>query len=287
MVVRRYLNPRKIPQLFVNAGDAAGADYEHYPWTISWSTSLAAEGRLYAEHILDTRPTAKIAVLWLKDEFGRDYLKGFKSGLGERAATMIVGEQSYESTDPTVDSQILTLRASGADTFFNVAPGKFASQAYRKIYELGWRPQLYTIMAGNAREAVLRPAGLETVVGLITAFYGKWPEIRGMRDNPAVKDFFAWARRWYPEGNTEDSIVPYGYQTAQALEYVLRRCGDELTRANVMRVATHLDHVAFPMLLPGITATTSPTDYFPIKQFQIARFDGQEWVPIGRLRGPE
>jgi branched-chain amino acid transport system substrate-binding protein len=284
MVVRRYLKPRKIPQLFVYAGDAAGGDYKHYPWTISWSASLAAESRLYAEHILENRPNAKIAVLWLNDALGRDYLKGFKDGLGERASTMIVAEQTYESTDPTIDSQILALRASGADTFFLDSWGKFATQAYRKIYDIGWRPQLYTTLPGTPREGVIRPAGLETAVGLITAFYWKRPDMRGMREDPAMMDYFAWAKKRDPEANAEDDTVSFGYQTAQALEYVLRRSGDVLTHENVMRVATHLDHVAFPMLLPGITATTSPTDYFPIKQFQMFRFDGQEWVAFGPLR---
>jgi branched-chain amino acid transport system substrate-binding protein len=284
MVVRRYLNPRKIPQLFVYAGDAAGGDYKHYPRTISWSASLAAESRLYAEHILENRPNAKIAILWLNDALGRDYLKGFKEGLGERASTMIVAEQTYESTDPTIDSQILALRASGADTFFLDSGGKFASQAYRKIYDIGWRPQLYTTLPGTPREGVIRPAGLETTVGLITAFYWKRPDMRGMREDPAMMDYFAWAKKWDPEANAEDDTVSFGYQTAQALEYVLRRSSDDLTRENVMRVATHLDHVAFPMLLRGITATTSPTDYFPIKQFQMFRFDGQEWVAFGPLR---
>jgi branched-chain amino acid transport system substrate-binding protein len=287
MVVRRYVNPRKIPQLWVWAGDAAGGDYRHYPWTINWSASLAAEARLYAEHILENRPNAKIAILWLNDAYGRDYAKGFKDGLGDRAATMIIAEQTYESTDPTIDSQILALHASGADTFFLVSAGKFASQAYRKIYDIGWRPQIYTASPGAAREGVLKPAGLETVVGLITAYYGKSPEIRGMREDPAVKDYFAWAKKWYPQANPEDGIINYGYHTAQALEYVLRRRGDTLTRENVMGVATHMDHVAFPMLLPGITATTSPTDYYQIKQFQMMRSDGKEWVPFGPLRGPE
>ena len=287
MVVRPYLNPRKIPQLFVAAGDTAGGDYKHYPWTINWLGSLAAESQLYAEHILENRPNAKIAMLWLNDALGRDYLKGFKDGLGKRGSTMIVGEQTYESTDPTIDSQILALRASGADTFFLNSGGKFASQAYRKIYDIAWRPQLYTTLPGTPREGVIRPAGLETAVGLITAFYWKRPDMRGMRDDPAMKDYFAWAKKWDPEANAEDDTVSFGYQTAQALEYVLRRCGDELTREKVMRVATHLDHVALPMLLPGITATTSPTDYFPIKQFQMFRFDGKEWVAFGPLRGPE
>jgi ABC-type branched-subunit amino acid transport system substrate-binding protein len=214
-------------------------------------------------------------------------MKGFKDGLGERASAMIVAEQTFETTDPTVDSQILSLHASGADTFFLIAGGKFASQAYRKIYDIGWRPQLYTAVPGSSVESELKPAGLETVVGLITATWIKRPDTRGMRGDPAMKDYFAWAKKWYPNGNPEDGVVFYGYGAAQALEYVLRRCGDHLTRANVMRVATHLDHVAFPMLWPGITATTSPTDYFPIKQFQMFRFDGKEWVPFGPIRSSE
>jgi ABC-type branched-subunit amino acid transport system substrate-binding protein len=287
IVVRRFLNPRKVPDLFVWAGDTAGGDWRHYPWTMSWSSRLADESRLYAEHILASRADARIAILSANDPAGRDYLEGFKDGLGARAAAMIVGEQTYEQSDPTVDSQILALKASGADTFFLVAGGKFATQAYRKIYEIGWRPQLYTVLPGSPVEGVLRPAGLNTMVGLISAYYGKRPDMRGMRDDPAMKDYFAWAKKWYPEGNPEDGIVSYGYMAAQALEYVLRRCGDALTRENAMRVATHMDHVAFPMLLPGITATTSPTDYFPIKQFQMQRFDGKEWVPFGPIRGPE
>jgi branched-chain amino acid transport system substrate-binding protein len=287
IVVRRYLNPRKVPQLFVWAGDAGGGDYRHYPWTMNWGSSLAAEARTYAKHILANRPDAKIAILSINDDGGRDYVKGFKDGLGARAATMIVGEETHESSDPTVDSQILTLRASGADTFFLVSGGKFASQAYRKIYDISWRPQLYTALPGSLVEGVLKPAGLQTVVGLITAYCGKTPEIRGMREDPAMRDYFAWAKRWLPGEDAENLAVTYGYQVAQALEYVLRRCGDDLTRENVMRVATHLDHVALPMLLPGITATTSPTDYFPIKQFQMLRFDGEMWVPFDALRGPE
>jgi ABC-type branched-subunit amino acid transport system substrate-binding protein len=249
IVLRRYLNPRKVPQLFVFAGDTAGGDYKHYPWTMDWGSSLRAEARLYAQHILANRPKAKIAILSVNDEYGRDYANGFKDGLDARAAAMIVGEQTHESTDPTVDSQILALRSSGADTFFLASAGKFASQAYRKIYEIGWRPQIYTAVSGASPEGILKPAGLQTVVGLITAYYAKSPEFRRLRDDPAMKDYFAWAKEWFPGGNAEDGIVAYGYQVAQALEYVLRRCGDELTRANVMRVATHLDHVAFPMLL--------------------------------------
>ena len=285
VVVRQYLNARKIPHLFVAGGDSAWGDYQHYPWTMGWGGSYQMEARLYAEHILANRPNAKIAILSLNDDYGRDYVKGFKDGLGERASSMIVGEQTYEYSDPTVDSQIATLKASGADTFFGALLGKHASQAYRKMYDIGWRPQVYIGVAGASPHGILKPAGLQTAVGFITGYYGKSPEIPSTRSTPEMKAYFAWAKQWFPEGDAEDGIVTYGYQVAQALEYVLRTCGDDLTRENVMRVATHLNHVALPMLYPGITATTSPTDYFPLEQFQMFRFNGENWLPFGPILG--
>jgi branched-chain amino acid transport system substrate-binding protein len=283
--VRKYLNTRKVPHLFVAGGDAAWGDYKAYPWTMGWGGSHQMEGRLYARHILANRPIAKIAILSLNDDYGRDYVKGFKEGLGARASSMIVGEQTYEYSDPTVDSQIITLKASGADTYFAAAAGKHASQAYRKIYDIGWRPQVYIAVAGASPHGILNPAGLHTAVGFITGYYGKSPESPGIRSDPAMQDYFAWAKQWFPQGDAEDGIVTYGYQVAQALEYVLRACGDDLTRENVMRVATHMDHVALPMLYPGITATTSPTDHFPLEQFQMFRFDGKDWLPFGPVEG--
>jgi ABC-type branched-subunit amino acid transport system substrate-binding protein len=285
IVVRNYLNPRKIPHLFVAGGDSAWGDYAHYPWTIGWGSSSQAEGRLYAAHILATRPNAKIAILSLNDDYGRDYVRGFKDGLGERAASMVIAEQTYEVTDPTVASQIVTLHASGADTFFGAIVGKQASQAYRKMYDLGWRPQVYIAVPASSPEGILKPAGFETAIGFITSYYGKDPHFYAVRDDPAMMEYFAWATKWFRDGNVKDGIVTYGYQVAQALEYVLRQCGDDLTRENVMRVATHMDHVALPMLLPGITASTGPTDYFPLKQFQMFRFAGEEWLPFGPIVG--
>ena len=198
---------------------------------------------------------------------------------------MIVSERTYDITDPTVDSQIVTLKASGADTFFAAVAGRQASQAYRKSYDIGWRPQTYIAVAGASPEGILKPAGLKTAVGFITAYYGKSPEFRTIRGDPAMQDYFEWAKKWFPKGNAEDGIVTYGYQVAQALEYVLRNCGDDLTRENIMRVATHMDHVALPMLYPGITATTTPTDYFALKQFQMFQFNGEEWLPFGPIVG--
>jgi branched-chain amino acid transport system substrate-binding protein len=285
IVARGYLNRKKVPQLFVGGGGGAWGDYQHYPWTIGWGSPYQAEAGLYAKHILANHPDAKIAILSENDEFGRDYVKGFKAALGDLAGKMIVGEQTYELSDPTVDSQIVTLKASGADVFFGAVAGKAASQAFRKIHDLGWRPQGYIAVAAASPEGILRPAGFETAVGFITAYYAKTPEFRAFRQDPAMEDYFSWAKKWFPDGNAEDGIVAYGYQVAQALEYVLGHCGDDLTRENVMRVATHLDHVALPMLLPGITATTSPTDYFPLKQFQMFRFTGEQWLPIGPIIG--
>lgn len=285
VAVRKYLNTRKVPQLFVAGGDAVWGDYQNYPWTMGWGGSYRMEGRLYAQHILANRPEAKIAILSINDDFGRDYVKAFKDALGARASSMIVAEQTYEYSDPTVDSQIVTLQASGADTFFGALLGKHASQSYRKMYDIRWHPQVYIAVAGASPHGILRSAGLQTAVGFITAYYGKSPEIPSTRNSPAMKAYFAWAKRWFPDGDAEDGIVTYGYQVAQALHYVLRACGDDLTRENVMRVATHMDHVALPMLYPGITATTSLTDYFPIEQFQMFRFDGKNWLPFGPIEG--
>jgi len=285
VAVRKYLNARKVPHLFVGGGDAVWGDYQNYPWTMGWGGSYQMEGRLYAEHILANRPNAKIAILSINDDYGRNYVKGFKDGLGARASSMIVAEQTYEFSDPTVDSQIISLKTSGADTAFIAALGRHASQAYRKMYDIGWRPQTYIGVAGASPEGILKPAGLHTTKGFITAYYAKSPEFPAIRNDPAMQDYFAWAKKWYPEGNEEDGIFTYGYQVAQAMEYVLRAAGDDLTRENIMRIATNMDQVEIPMLYPGITANTSPTDYFPLEQFQMFLFDGKNWLPFGPVVG--
>jgi ABC-type branched-subunit amino acid transport system substrate-binding protein len=285
VAVRKYLNARKVPHLFVGGGDAVWGDYKNYPWTMGWGGSYQMEGRLYAEHILANRPNAKIAILSINDDYGRDLVKGFKDGLGARAGSMVVAEQTYEFSDPTVDSQIISLKTSGADTFFGAAFGKHASQVYRKMYDIGWRPQVYIGVAAASPEGILKPAGLHTAKGFITAYYGKSPEFPSIRSDPAMQEYFAWARQWYPDANEEDGIFTYGYQVAQAMEYVLRAAGDDLTRENIMRIATNMDRVELPMLYPGITANTSSTDYFPIEQFQMFQFDGKNWLPFGPVVG--
>ena len=284
MAVRKYLNAKKVPHLFVAGGDRAWGDYRHYPWTMGWMPLYRLEAKVYARHILKTRPSAKIAVLYLNDDYGRDYLKGLKVGLNGKAAKMIVAEASYELTDPTVDSQIVTLKASGADTLFSAMGGKHASQAIRKIYDIGWHPAHYTGVPSTSIESILEPAGLERAIGLFSAYYAKAPDDPRWKNDPAMQEYFAWAKRYY-DGDPNDGIANYGYQVAQALEYVLRKCSDDLTRHNVMRQAMSMKNVEFPMLLPGVRVTTSPTDYQPIEQFQMNRFDGKDWIPFGDLIG--
>ena len=285
VAVRKYLNARKVPHLFVGGGDSVWGDHKNFPWTMGWGGSYQMEGRLYAEHILANRPNAKIAILSINDDYGRDLVKGFKHGLGARAESMVVAEQTYEFSDPTVDSQIISLKTSGADTAFIAALGRHASQAYRKMYDVGWRPQVYIGVAGASPQGILKPAGMNTAKEFITAYYGKSPEFPSIRNDPAMQEYFAWAKQWYPDANEEDGIFTYGYQVAQAMEYVLRAAGDDLTRENIMRIATNMDNVEIPMLYPGITANTSPTDYFPLEQFQMFRFDGKNWLPFGPVVG--
>jgi branched-chain amino acid transport system substrate-binding protein len=279
LAVRNYLNAHKAPQLLTAGGDSAWGDHQHYPWTIGWQPTYRDEARLYARHILQNRPNAKIGVLYLNDDYGREYLQGLKEGLGDKAARMIVAEKSYEVSDPTVKSQVIELQASGADTFFNATGGKHATQAIVAAWEVGWRPQFYSAVPATPKRAILQPAGLEKAVGMITAYYAKDPTFARWQDDPAVRDYWTWAKKYNP-GDAADSIAAYGYQVAQAMEYILRECGDNLSRENVMRIATNMKNIAFPMLLPGVTVTTSPTDYYPIDQFELLRFNGDSWDAI-------
>ena len=276
MAVRKYLNARGVPHLFVAGGDSAWGDPEHYPWTMGWMPSYRQEATLYAQHILKTRPNAKIALFSLNDDYGRDYVAGFRAALGDKAKTMIVAEQTYEASDPTVDTQIVSLKASGADTLMSAMAGKHASQAIRRMAEIGWKPVHYTGVASASVRGILEPAGLENAAGLISAYYAKAPDTIAFAQDIAIVAYLDWARKYY-QGNPNDGIAAHGYQVAQALEYVLRKCGDDLTRANVMRVATSMTNVEFPMLFPGIRVTTSKTDYYPIEDLVLLRFDGRNW----------
>ena len=283
--IHQYVNAKKVPHLFVATGATKWGDPGHFPWTMGWQPAYQTEARIYAKFILNTKPHAKIGVLYENDDFGKDYVKGFRDGLGDKAAEMVVAEESYEVTDPTVDSQIIALKSSGADTFFNSANVKAAAQAIRKTYDIGWRPLHILAVVSASVAAVLTPAGLEKSKDLISVGYLKDPTDPQWKTDPGVREWIDWMKKYFPEGNVADVFNVYGYSAAQTLVQVLRQCGDDLTRENVMRQAANIKDLELPMLLPGIRINTSPTDYYPIEQMQLMRFDGQRWVLFGELIG--
>jgi ABC-type branched-subunit amino acid transport system substrate-binding protein len=284
LAIRNYANAHRVPQLFVASGDSAWADYEHFPWTMGWMPANTLKAHTYAAHILRTRPNAHIGLLYANDDYAHEYVDGFKKGLGDKAATMIVGEQTVEQTDATLDTQIYALKAAGADTLFSAMLGKRTSQALRKMAEIGWRPLHYVAVSSTVTKAALERAGLENITGLISAHYAKDIDFRKYGGDPDVKAYGAWAKLYYA-GDAYDGIASYGYQTAQALEHVLRGCGDDLTRENVMRMATSMKDIDLPLMLPGVRVNTGATDYHPIKQLQMLRFDGKNWETIDGLTG--
>ena len=284
--IHKYVNAKKVPHLFIASNLMRWADPEHFPWTIQTvRPPFRLDAKFFADYILKTRPNAKIAVLYQNDDYGKDYLKGLKDALGDKARTMIVAESSYELTDPTVDSQIVTLKGSGADTFADFTTTKFGAQAIRKAYDIDWKPLHLVAFLASSVGAVLRPAGLEKAVGLISSAVAKDPSDPQWRDDPAVKEYLAWAKRWYPEGDPVDWLNVIGYSSAQLMVDVLKRCGDELTRENLLRQATDIKDLQLPMMLPGIKINTSPKDYLPVKQAQLMRFDGERWVRFGDILG--
>ena len=283
--IHKYMNAKKVPQLFVSTGASKWGDPEHFPWTMGLLPPYQNESRIYAKYLLKNKPDAKIAILYQNDDYGKDYLKGFKDGLGDNAAKMIVAEVTYEPTDPTIDSQIVSLQGSGADAFFDIAIPKFAAQAIRKAYDIGWKPLHIINNVSSSIASVLQPAGLEKSVGVISCQYLKDPTDPGWKDDKAIKDYVAFMKRYYPDGNPDDIINVYGYAAAQTLVQVLKQCGDDLTRENVMRQAANLKDLEVAGLLPGIRINTSPTDFYPIKQVRLMRFDGKRWVHFGEVLG--
>ncbi|HWZ67150.1 MAG TPA: ABC transporter substrate-binding protein [Stellaceae bacterium] len=277
-----YMNQKKVPQLFVATGATKWDDPKHYPWTIGWQPNYQSEGRVYASYILERKPDGKIGVLYQNDDFGKDYLKGLKDGLGDKVKSIVV-EAAYETTDPTVDSQVIGMKAAGCDVFVNTGIPKFAAQAIKKAAEIEWKPLHVISSVGNSVGASLKPAGLENAKDLITDFYLKDPTDAQWKDDPGYKDWVAFMDQYYPEGDKTDAGNVIGPCFAQTLVQVLKQCGDELTRENVMKQATNLKNFTVPMLLPGITINTSPTDFAPIKQMQMARFDGERWQLFGPL----
>ena len=284
--IHKYVNAKKVPHLFINSNLMRWADPEHFPWTIQTiRPPFELDAKFFADYILKARPNAKIAVLYQNDDYGKDYLKGLKAALGDKADKMIVAEASYELTDPTVDSQIVTLKGSGADTFADFTTPKFGAQAIRKTYDIGWRPLHLIAFPSSSVGAVLRPAGLGKAVGLISSAVLKDPSDPQWRDDSAVKAYLAWAKQRYPEGDPGDWNNVLGYTSAQLMVEVLKHCGDELTREKLLRQATDIKDLQLPMMLPGIKINTSPKDYLPVEQAQLMRFDGERWVRFGDIVG--
>jgi branched-chain amino acid transport system substrate-binding protein len=278
--IHKYLNQKGVPHLFVGSGATKFNDPKHFPWTMSWTPHYWAEGKIYARYLLKEKPDAKVAILAQDDDLGRDYVGGFKEALGDRAAKMIVMETTYEVTDPTVDSQIVSLKASGADTFFNVATPKFSAQAIRRAYDIDWHPLQFVVSIGSSIAGAIRPAGFERAKGVISAAYQKDPNDPQWRDDPQMKTWNAWMDKYNAQVDKSDYYAVYGYNVGTALANLLRDCGDDLSRENVMKHAAHLD-MELPLLLPGVRLKTTPTDLRPIKQMRLVRFDGERWVLFG------
>ena len=283
--IHKYVNAKGIPHIFVNTGATKWGDPKNFPWTMGFNLNYQAEGHIYAKYILDNKPDARIAILYQNDDYGKDYVKGLKDGLGDKAAKMIVSEASYEVTDPTVDSQIVTLKASGADTFFNVTTPKFAAQAIRKVYDMGWRPLHVLNQVSASVGAVLTPAGLDKSVGLITANYLKDPADPQWKNDAEFKEYSAWLKKYYPEGDINDLFNVNGYTIAQGVAHVLKACDDDLSRENVMKQMAAIRDLQMPMMLPGIKWNTSADDFYLIESAQLTRFDGKQWVRFGKVLG--
>jgi branched-chain amino acid transport system substrate-binding protein len=281
--IQKYMNAKKVPQLFVATGATKWNDPAGNPWTMGWQPNYQTETTIYAKHILKEKPNAKIGVLYQNDDYGKDYLKGLKDGLGDKAKSMIVAEVSYEVSDPTVDSQVVQLQGSGADVFVNITTPKFAAQAIRKAFDIGWKPVHYLNNVSTQIGSVLTPAGLEKSVGLISTAYIKDPLDSQWANDPAIVEWTAFMKKYYPDGSLIDNSNVYGYTVAQTLVQVLKQCGDNLTRENVMKQAASLKDFTPNTLLPGVKINTGPKDFAPIESVQLMRFDGKSWVRFGNV----
>jgi branched-chain amino acid transport system substrate-binding protein len=280
---QKYLNTKKVPQILITSGAAKWDDPQNYPYSTFLYSPYRLEGQIFAAYLLKERPNARLGVLFQNDDAGRDYVRGLKDGLGDKATRMIVKEVAYETTDAVIDSQIVTLKAADADALFLMTTPKFGAQAIRKIAELGWKPLTYLSGVSTSIKTVLEPAGVENAKGIITALAFKRPEDPRWDNEKDVQDYKAFLREWYPAGNLTDSSNIAGYLAAFVTVRLLELCGDELTRENLLKQATTLTALAAPLLLPGISITTTPKRYTPFRQMQIARFDGKTWAPEGPL----
>jgi branched-chain amino acid transport system substrate-binding protein len=281
--IQKYMNSKKVPQLFVATGATKWNDPREFPWTMGWQPNYQSESRIYAKYILKNMPNAKIAILFQNDDYGKDYVKGLKDGLGAKAASMIVAEESYETTQPTIDSNIVSLKASGADVFFNVTTPKFAAQAIKKINEIEWKPVHFLNNVSASIGSVMKPAGFENGQGIISSNYLKDTSDSEWKNDAGMKAFDEFLTKYFPEGNRIDGNVMYGYTVAQGLVHVLKACGGDLTRENVMKQAASIKDLELGGLLPGIKVNTSATDFAPIAQLQLMKFKGEKWERFGEI----
>ena len=281
--VQKYLNVKKVPGLFLGTGANRVSEPKTYPWSMGWQPNNHAKGVIYAKYLLKERPNAKVAVLYQNDDFGRDYAKGFRDGLGDKADAMIVKELSYEVTEPTVDSQILMLKATGADVFLNISTPKFSAQAIKKMAETKWDALHLLSDAAGSISSTLVPAGLENSKGVITVAFRKDPNDPVWADDPGMKQYLGFMKQYMPNADPSETYYVFGYATAQTFEHVLKACGDDLTRENLMKQAASIKDLELPILLPGIKLNTSATHFTPMSQEQLMQFDGTRWKPIGTV----
>jgi branched-chain amino acid transport system substrate-binding protein len=281
--IQKYMNERGVPQLFVGSGATKWNDPQHFPWTMGLQPNYQSEARIYAKYILREKPNAKIAVLYQNDDYGKDYLKGLKEGLGDEAASMIVAEDAYDVTEATVDSHVIKMKSLNADVFVDIATAKFAAQAIKKAAEIGWKPLHFLNNIAASVGVVMKPAGLEASQGIISSAYLKDPTDPQWKDYPDMKAWDQFLDKYYPDADRADGLVVYAYMEAQALEHVLNACGDNLTRGNVMKQAASIKDLELGGLLPGIKLNTSATNFAPISQLQLTRFKGETWERFGDI----
>jgi len=282
--IQKYMNQKKVPQLFVQTGASKWGDPKNFPWTMGWQTNYFSEGKVFAQAIIDNQPNAKIAVIYQNDDFGKDYLAGLEAGLGDKK-NMIIARETYEVTDPTVDSQMVKLKSTGADVLMNLSTPKFAAQIIKKVAELGWKPVHYLCQVSSSPGATLVPAGLDNSVGIITTGFFKDPSDPQWKDDKAMLEYQAWFKKYLPNADPLDTYYLQGMLNAQTLEHVLRQAGNNLTRENIMKQAASIKDLQLPLLLPGINVQTGPDDFYPIERLQLAKFNGKEWVLYGKIYG--